>query len=148
MFPSIKVLALSTFDDDGYIAETMQAGAKGYLLKDMPSEDLAQAIRFVYRGYSQLAPGLLDRLIAGVRDVDPVSPQAVLPKLPQLTAREKDVLHLIASGATNREIADQLYVAEGTVKTHVTHLLNRLNMKNRSQLAIYAHSVFGKAEKL
>ncbi len=69
-------------------------------------------------------------------------------KLSALTPRETDVLRLIGIGATNRQIAEKLYISEATVKTHVTHLLNRLNMKNRSQLAIYAHSVFGKAEKL
>jgi DNA-binding NarL/FixJ family response regulator len=139
-YPQVKVLVLSTFDDDQYIADAIRAGAKGYLLKDMPSEELAQAIRFVQLGYTQLAPGLLEKLIAGMPTAKP--PTAIpAPDLSQLTPREKEVLNLIASGATNRDIAEALFISEGTVKTHVTHLLNRLNLRNRSQLAIYAHSV-------
>jgi DNA-binding NarL/FixJ family response regulator len=142
-FPNTKVIVLSTFDDDEYIADAMRAGAKGYLLKDMPSEELAQAIRFVHKGYTQMGPGLLEKIIAKVQVSEPVSPKLPEPKLDLLTDREQDVLRLIAIGATNREIAQQLYISEGTVKTHVTHLLNRLNLKNRSQLAIYANSVYG-----
>jgi DNA-binding NarL/FixJ family response regulator len=153
--PQVKVLVLSTFDDDGYIADSIRAGAKGYLLKDMPSDELAQAIRLVHRGYTQLAPGLLDKLL---ESQDALSPSLVLagdadsgthsaraelranPDLEQLTPRERDVLALIARGLSNRDIAEQLYISEGTVKTHVTHLLNRLQLKNRAQLAIYANS--------
>ncbi|MCP6762135.1 MAG: response regulator transcription factor [Fischerella sp. CENA71] len=141
-FPNIKVIVLTTFDDDEYIADAMRAGAKGYLLKDMPSEELAQAIRFVHKGYTQMGPGVLEKIIAKVQVSEPVSPKLPEPKLDSLTEREQDVLRLIAVGATNREIAQQLYISEGTVKTHVTHLLNRLNLKNRSQLAIYANSVY------
>jgi DNA-binding NarL/FixJ family response regulator len=141
-YPDIKVLVLSTFDDDRYIADAMRAGAKGYLLKDMPSEELAQAIRCVYRGYSQLAPGLLEKLMANMPTDRKVEPKSNPQELTQLTPREQEVLRLIALGSTNRDIAQQLYISEGTVKTHVTHLLNRLNLRNRSQLAIYAHSVF------
>ncbi|OUL27727.1 DNA-binding response regulator [Nostoc sp. T09] len=143
-FPTIKVLVLTTFDDDQNIAEAMKAGAKGYLLKDMPSEELAQAIRFVHKGYTQMGPGLLEKMLAKV----PASASVSQEKTPQqnltaLTNREQDVLRLIGIGATNREIAEKLYISEGTVKTHVTHLFNRLNLKNRSQLAIYANSIFG-----
>ncbi|AFY34454.1 response regulator transcription factor [Calothrix sp. PCC 7507] len=143
-FPTIKILVLTTFDDDQNIAESMQAGAKGYLLKDMPSEELAQVIRFVYKGYTQMGPGLLEKMLAKV----PTSEAASQKKLSEqeysnLTNREQDVLRLIGVGATNREIAEKLYISEGTVKTHVTHLFNRLNLKNRSQLAIYANSLFG-----
>jgi DNA-binding NarL/FixJ family response regulator len=143
-FPDIKVLVLSTFDDDQYIAQSIRSGAKGYLLKDMPSEELAQAIRSVHRGYTQLGPGLLEKLMAvSVPESDTVGSKPVPQELNQLTNRERDVLHLISQGSTNREIALQLYISEGTVKTHVTHLLNRLNLRNRSQLAIYANSIFG-----
>jgi DNA-binding NarL/FixJ family response regulator len=135
--PQVKVLVLSTFDDDQYIADAMRAGAKGYLLKDMPSEELAQAIRSVYLGYTQLAPGLMEKLITEI----PSSKPQPAPDLTLLTPREQQVLKLIASGATNRDIAQALFISEGTVKTHVTHLLNRLNLRNRSQLAIYAHSI-------
>lgn len=139
-FPNVKVLVLSTFDDDGYIAQSIQAGAKGYLLKDMPSQELAQAIRSVYRGYTQLGPGLIEKLMSGVSISETVV-ESQPQDLSHLTPREQEVLRLISVGSTNREIAQQLYISEGTVKTHVTHLLNRLNLRNRSQLAIYANSV-------
>lgn len=140
-FPDTSVLVLTTFDDDQYIADAMRAGAKGYLLKDMPSEELAQAIRLVHRGYTQLAPGLMEKLMANT----PAQPTASLPNsvdLSQLTPREREVLQLIGKGLTNRDIAEQLYISEGTVKTHVNRLLNRLDLRNRSQLAIYAHAGF------
>ncbi|MBF2002600.1 MAG: response regulator transcription factor [Synechococcales cyanobacterium M58_A2018_015] len=142
-YPQVKVLVLSTFDDDQYIADAMRAGAKGYLLKDMPSEELAQAIRFVHLGYTQLAPGLMEKLLTGLAPVaaPPSSAPPMAASVPQLSPREQEVLHLIGNGLTNRDIAQQLFISEGTVKTHVTHLLSRLNLRNRSQLAIYAHSL-------
>lgn len=140
-FPSTKVLVLSTFDEDRDIAQSMRAGAKGYLLKDMPAPELAEAIRLVHRGYSQMAPGLMERLLTRVPDSDDVEAQPAPEELTQLPPRERDVLRLIGQGATNREIAAELHLAEGTVKTYVTHLLNRLSLKNRSQLAIYATSI-------
>jgi DNA-binding NarL/FixJ family response regulator len=146
-YPQVKVLVLSTFDDDQYIADAMRAGAKGYLLKDMPSEELAQAIRFVHLGYTQLAPGLMEKLIAGFSTTPTPTTklESTSAALGQLTPREQEVLQLVAAGATNRDIAQQLFISEGTVKTHVTHLLNRLNLRNRSQLAIYAHSMIAKS---
>lgn len=143
-FPNIKVLVLSTFDDDRDIAQSMRAGAKGYLLKDMPAPELAEAIRLVHRGYSQMAPGLMERLVMKVPDSDEAKSQSAPEELTQLPPRERDVLHLIGQGCTNREIATQLHLAEGTVKTYVTHLLNRLTLKNRSQLAIYANAIASK----
>lgn len=140
-FPDTKVLVLSTFDEDRDIAQSMRAGAKGYLLKDMPAPELAEAIRLVHRGYSQMAPGLMERLLTSVPDSDDVQAQPAPEELTQLPPRERDVLRLIGQGATNREIAAELHLAEGTVKTYVTHLLNRLSLKNRSQLAIYATSI-------
>ncbi|MGL5834363.1 MAG: response regulator, partial [Waterburya sp.] len=139
-FPDIKVLVLSTFDEDDYIAQSIKAGAKGYLLKDMPCEELAQAIRLVFRGYSQMAPGLMEKMLDGMLDSDTTEEQVIETELTELTPREIDVFNLIGTGCTNREIAQQLYITEGTVKTHVTHILNRLNLRNRAQIAIYANS--------
>lgn len=104
----------------------------------MPSEELAQAIRSVHQGYSQLGPGLLEKL-AIAKDA---APAVVVTDEPQqrFTPREQEVLQLIKLGCTNREIAQALFISEGTVKTHVTHLLTRLNLRNRSQLAIYANT--------
>ncbi len=141
-FPAVKVLVLTTYDDDVDVQDSMRAGAKGYLLKDMPSEELAESIRFVARGYTQMAPGLMEKMITSAAEAPPARVAPDLTKLEKLTAREREVLHLIATGATNREIAEQLYISEGTVKTYVTNLFNRLNFKNRAQLAIFANSVF------
>jgi DNA-binding NarL/FixJ family response regulator len=140
-FPDVKVLVLSTFDDDRDIAQSVRAGAKGYLLKDMPAPELVEAIRLVHRGYSQMAPGLMEKLVSNVSDPDDNIPQTEPEALKQIPPRERDVLRLIGQGCTNREIATQLNLAEGTVKTYVTHLLNRLALSNRSQLAIFANSI-------
>jgi DNA-binding NarL/FixJ family response regulator len=140
-FPQIKVLVLSTFDDDRDIAQSMRSGAKGYLLKDMPAPELAEAIRLVHRGYSQMAPGLMEKLLTNIQDSDEINSKTEPEELTQLPPRERDVLRLIGQGCTNREIANQLHLAEGTVKTYVTHLLSRLTFRNRSQLAIYANSI-------
>jgi DNA-binding NarL/FixJ family response regulator len=140
-FPNVKVLVLSTFDDDRDIAQSVRAGAKGYLLKDMPAPELVEAIRLVHRGYCQMAPGLMEKLVSNVSDPDDNIPQTEPEALKQLPPRERDVLRLIGKGCTNREIATQLNLAEGTVKTYVTHILNRLALSNRSQLAIFANSI-------
>lgn len=141
-FPAIPVLVLSTFDDDQYISDAIRAGAKGYLLKDMPADELAQAIRLAYRGYTQMAPGLMEKLLASSSELSGIESDRLSPDLASLTPRERDVLRLIGNGSTNREIAEQLYISEGTVKTHVTHLFERLNLRNRAQLAIFANSVY------
>ena len=139
-FPDTKVLVVSTFDEDDYISHSIRAGAKGYLLKDMPVEELAQSIRLVDRGYSQMGPGLMEKMLDSIvssesdTEIEP-------PELVELTPREIEVLNLIGTGCTNREIAQQLYIVEGTVKTHVTKILNRLNLRNRAQIAIYANSL-------
>lgn len=137
-FPDIKVLIVSTFDEEDYIAHTIKAGAKGYLLKDIPAKELAQAIRLVYRGYSHMGPGLMKKMLERLNEN--TSQETESPEFAGLTSREIEVLNLIGIGCTNREIAQQLYIAEGTVKSHVTHILKRVNLKNRAQIAIYANS--------
>ncbi|MBW4601852.1 DNA-binding response regulator [Dulcicalothrix desertica PCC 7102] len=136
-FSNTKTLVLTTFDDTEYVAAALQYGAMGYLLKDTPSEELAVAIRAVHRGYTHLGPGIAKKLFAFSQDVEPTPPP---PALEQLTPREKEVLRLIANGASNREIAKQLYISEGTVKNHVTNILNRLNLRDRTQAALFAKS--------
>jgi DNA-binding NarL/FixJ family response regulator len=136
-FPHVNVLVLTTFDDDTYVSAAIEYGAKGYLLKDTPSEEIAAAIRAVDRGYTHLAPGMLAKAMS--RPVE--HPIAPLPlALQELTPRELEVLKLIAKGANNREIAQTLYISEGTVKNHVTNLLNRLNLRDRTQAAIFANT--------
>jgi DNA-binding NarL/FixJ family response regulator len=141
-FTKSKVLVLTTFDDDEYVTAALQNGAMGYLFKDTPSEELAFAIRAVYKGYTQLGPGIVKKLLTQFPNnvsATPSSPPPP-PSLAELTPREKEVLRLIASGASNREIAGKLYISEGTVKNHVTNILNRLDLRDRTQAAIFANS--------
>lgn len=138
-FPNIKVLVVSTFDEDDYIRHSIRAGAKGYLLKDMPVEELAQSIRLVYRGYSLMGSGLMEKMVDGMESSK--SDKIEQPELAKLTPREVEVVKLIGTGRTNREIARELCIVEGTVKGHVTHILNRLGFSNRAQIAIYANSI-------
>jgi DNA-binding NarL/FixJ family response regulator len=139
-FAKVKVLVLTTFDDNEYVTAALQHGAMGYLLKDTPSEELAVAIRAVYKGYTQLGPGIVKKLLTQFPANSAIQETAAPVNLTELTPREKDVLRLIASGANNREIAQQLYISEGTVKNHVTNILNRLNLRDRTQAAIFANS--------
>ena len=132
-YPDIQVLVLTTFDDDELITQAMAVGAKGYLLKDTPSEELAQAIRSVAKGYSQFGPGILEKMLAGQQQ-----PIDIPAGFDELTPREKDVLRLIGTGANNREIAETLFLSEGTVKNHVTKLLGRLGLRDRTQAALLA----------
>ena len=141
-FPHSKILILTTFDDDEYVKAALQNGAMGYLLKDTPSEELAVAIRAVNKGYSQLGPGIVKKLITQFPANSLQNLTSVPANLAELTLREKEVLRLIAIGNNNREIAQKLYISEGTVKNHITNILNRLNLRDRTQAAILANSFF------
>lgn len=134
-FPQTKVLILTTFDDEAYVTQALQYGASGYLLKDTPFEELAQAIRFVQKGYTQIGPGLAQKAIAKPQPT-PTPPSG----WDELTPREQEILYLIAQGASNREIAQTLYISEKTVRNHVTNILSRLNLRDRTQAAIFANS--------
>lgn len=142
-FPQIKVIVLTTFDDDQYIAQAMQYGAAGYLLKDTPPEELVQAIQAVHKGYTQLGPGLARKL--QIQSAQPPATPSLPPGWTELTPREQEILRLIATGASNQEIAQTLYIAEKTVKNHVTNILSRLNLRDRTQAAILFHSLFPKS---
>ena len=135
-FPAIKVLVLTTFDEDELVQQAVQAGAVGYLLKDTPSEELAQAIRTVHRGHTQFGPGIFQKMLPTVTPAP-----AVPPAFYDLTPREREVLALIGQGASNREIAQVLYLSEGTIKNHVTNILSRLNLRDRTQAALLAASI-------
>lgn len=137
-FPSVKVLILTTFDDEEYVSLAMSYGAKGYLLKDSPPEDLALAIRSIYRGHTHLGPGLFDKALNYTVRQTEVSDLPTI--LDDLSPRETEVLNLIATGANNREIAQKLYISEKTVKNHVTSILSKLNLRDRTQAALFAHN--------
>ncbi|MCB9451180.1 MAG: response regulator transcription factor [Anaerolineaceae bacterium] len=135
--PECKVLMLTTFDDEEYIIKSLRAGACGYLLKDTPAENLAQAIKLTYAGIYQLAPSVAGKLVGNWQKSS--TEQSPEPVEHDLTERELDVLRWLATGASNREIAEKLVVSEGTVKNHVSNILSRLGLRDRVQAALYAH---------
>jgi DNA-binding NarL/FixJ family response regulator len=164
--PECQVVMLTTFDDEEYVVQAVRAGAAGYLLKDLPAAELAAAVRLAHAGIAQFGAQAVGRLAAAVgrrsqsgpsqsAQPHPVPAEPVLPEpltgehgrtVPvqqgqqgQLTAREADVLRLVARGATNREIASRLFLSEGTVKNHLSRILTRLGLRDRTQAAIYAH---------
>jgi DNA-binding NarL/FixJ family response regulator len=136
-FPQTQVLILTTFDDDDYVSRAMQVGARGYLLKDTLSEELAQAIRAVHQGYTQMGPGLFEKILSATVATPPEESFVLPSELMSLTQREQEVLRLIASGASNREIAAALYISERTVKNHITSILSQLGLRDRTQAAVF-----------
>jgi DNA-binding NarL/FixJ family response regulator len=143
-FPLIKILILTTFDDTEYVTQALQNGAAGYLLKDTPAEELVQAIQLVYKGYTQLGPGLAQKMMAHSRPSPSVAVDAhemTLEEnhLEELTPREREILQLISQGSNNKEIAQSLYISEKTVKNHITSILGRLGLRDRTQAAVWLH---------
>jgi DNA-binding NarL/FixJ family response regulator len=134
--PGVKVIILTSFSDQEHALPAIRAGAKGYLLKDIEPEDLVRAIINVHNGKVELHPDVAGQLMSQYADAD--SPQSVDHGISELTARETDVLRLIASGKSNRDIAKELFISEKTVKSHVSHVLSKLGMADRTQAAIYA----------
>ncbi len=132
-YPWIRILVLTTFDDDEYIFQSLQVGALGYLLKRTPASEIAAAIRLVAQGYSQLGPTIALKVFAQLKSP---SPQDCL--LVDLSKREIDVLKLVGAGQNNQEIAQALYLSEGTVKNHVTQILSKMNLRDRVQVALWA----------
>jgi DNA-binding NarL/FixJ family response regulator len=142
--PGCQVVMLTTFDDEEYVVRALRAGAAGYLLKDLPATELADAVRLAHAGIAQFDSQVASRLAAAlarhpaqVPETGPAPGPAAAPR-PPLTAREVDVLRLIARGDTNREIAARLFLSEGTVKNHISRILTRLGLRDRTQAAIYA----------
>jgi len=131
-----RVLVLTTFDDDEYVYEALRGGASGFLLKDAPPEALVAAVRAVAAGDALLAPSITRRLIEGFAHRRPPDPP---PGLAELTDREREVLRLIARGLSNAEIAERLHVGESTVKTHVGHVLSKLELRDRVQAVVLAY---------
>ena len=134
-----RVLVLTTFDLDEYVFSALKAGASGFMLKDAKPVDLLNAIRAVAAGEAVMAPSATRRLLDHVLPTLPASPQGNDPRLEVLTDREREVLVEIAAGATNAEIATKLYMAEGTVKTHIGRLLAKLEARDRVGLVLIAY---------
>ncbi len=135
-WPGVRVLVLTTFDDDDLVFRSIEAGAAGYLLKDVGSDALADAIRAAARGDSPLEPGVARRLLERVRG-RPTAPDTKTDRHEPLTTREGEVLRLLAMGATNRQIADTLALTEGTVRNHVSAILGKTGLHDRTQAALY-----------
>ena len=136
-----KVMILTTFDLDEYVYAALKAGASGFLLKDARPAELLSAIRSVADGEAVVAPSATKRLLDHVVPTLPADPHAADERLASLTDREREVLVEIAKGATNAEIAQTLYMAEGTVKTHIGRLLSKLDCRDRVGLVLLAHEV-------
>lgn len=135
--PACQVIMLTTFDDEEFIVQSLLAGACGYLMKDIPPKDLAQAIKLAHAGVFQLAPEVAGKLVGSLRaklTIIGPKPEINTP----LTARELEVLKLLAKGTTNKEIAKAFNLSEGTVKNHVSNILMRLELRDRTQAAVYA----------
>ena len=138
-YPQCRIIVLTTFDDDEHVFDGLRAGAVGYLLKDVPSEKLVEAIRTTAAGQSFLQPSVAAKVVAEftrISDVPAADPQADLVE--PLSSRELEILGLIATGASNKEVAGKLYITEGTVKNHVTNILGKLGVRDRTQAAIKA----------
>ena len=155
-FPSCSILMLTTFDDDEYVRKALRAGARGYLLKDLPPQNLARAVHAVSQGVYQLDAAVVERLLGASSLLNPAgtseTEEGMAPPQPKrsanvapdaleaagLTHREIEVLRLIATGATNREVADALVISEGTVKNHLANIFSRLGLRDRTQAVMYA----------
>jgi len=134
-FPQIKILVLTTYDDDEWVFDAIRAGASGYLLKDTPRQKIVEAIRGTMDGKSFLDPSVAGKLMNQVAS-NQTQPASVLAE--RLTERELDVLRLIAKGFNNSDIAAQLHLSEGTVRNHVSAILEKLGVSDRTQAAVIA----------
>ncbi|MDQ1051020.1 response regulator transcription factor [Streptomyces sp. V4I2] len=144
--PECRVVMLTTFDDEEYVVQALRAGAHGYLLKDLPAEDLAHAVRLAHAGVTQLDSSVARRLTDSLPPTGTVAGPAagsVPAQAPAvaLSPREIDILRLLAHGHSNREIAARLYLSEGTVKNHVSRILQRLALRDRTQAALRARDL-------
>jgi DNA-binding NarL/FixJ family response regulator len=139
--PGVRVLALTTFDDDEDVFAALRAGAVGYLLKDVAGDRLVEAVLAAARGESVLQPAVAAKVVARFAQLPDVAPPRPQPLVVPLSDRELDVLRLLAEGRSNREIAGTLFLAEGTVKNHVTVVLGKLGARDRTQAALRARDL-------
>ncbi|XVQ06313.1 response regulator [Spirillospora sp. CA-255316] len=135
---NVRVLILTTFDPDEYVYKALRAGASGFVLKDIPTDQLAGAVRTVADGGALLAPSITRRLIGRFAERLTVN-AAVSSRLDRLTVREQEVMAAVARGASNSEIAKELFIGPATVKTHVSGILTKLGLRDRTQIVIFAY---------
>jgi len=141
VLPECRVIALTTFDDDEYVFDALRAGAVGYLLKDTPAEKLFEAIRAAARGETFLQPSVAAKVVAEFARLAGQAPAAPAPLIEPLSERELQVLRMMASGATNKEIAARLFITPGTARNHVTSILGKLGVSDRTQAALKAREM-------
>ena len=134
--PDCQVIALTTFDDDENVFEGLRAGAIGYLLKDVPPDKLFEAIRLSARGESFIQPSVARKVVVEFARLSERPPHARKLELELLSEREREVLQLVTNGASNKEIATKLFIAPGTVKNHITNILTKLGVRDRTQAAL------------
>src|SRR3989440_3813217 len=139
--PNCRVIVLTTFDDDEKVFDGLRAGAVGYLLKDAPSEKLGEAIRVAARGESFLQPSVAAKVVAEFARLTSRPASAAQALVEPLSQRDREILSLLATGASNREIANTLFLAEGTIKNHVTNILGKLEVRDRTQAALKAKEI-------
>lgn len=135
-YPDIKVLILTTFDEDDYIVDALKNGADGYLLKDISSDELSNAIKTVYKGNVLLQPNIAKKIVQNINRKKDTNENIYNA----LTKKEYEIALLISEGKTNKEISRLLFITEGTVKNHVTNILGKLNLRDRTQLALMIKS--------
>jgi DNA-binding NarL/FixJ family response regulator len=145
-WPEARVVILSTFDDEDLIVSGLRAGARGYLLKDTSSDALVRAIHAAARGETPIQPEVASKLVAHVSRPAAEAPMPAgsgpateTAPAGDLTEREREILRLVARGASNREVGETLFITEGTVKNHVSNILSKLGLRDRTQAAVYAH---------
>ena len=139
--PSTRVLILTTFGLDDYVYDALRAGASGFMLKDAPPEEIVAAVRIVANGDALLAPAVTRSVIEEFVRRDEAPPAALPAVLDELTPREHEVLDLLAAGLSNPEICSRLVISEATAKTHVARILQKLGLRDRVQVVIYAYEV-------
>lgn len=142
-FPAIQVVILTTFDDLELIRAGLSAGALGYLLKDVTAEQLASTVRAAAQGRALLQPDIASKVFATLSSEVPAQPSSpasspTMAYVEGLTEREREILALVAQGASNRQIAERLFITEGTVKNHMSNILSKLGLRDRTQAALYA----------
>lgn len=135
-YPKIKVLILTTFNEDKYIFEGLKNGADGYLLKDLSSEELVKAIETVYQGNMLLQPAIAKQVINSIHKKDDTRNKVNKDNFEELTKREYEIALLVGEGKSNKEISSKLFITEGTVKNHITKILDKLEIRDRTQLAV------------
>jgi DNA-binding NarL/FixJ family response regulator len=138
LLPHAKILMLTISDEEADLYDAIKAGASGYLLKEIPIEDVADAIRDVWAGQSRISPAMASKLLTEFAAISKVSPDRPQIPAPRLTDREMEVLRLVAKGMNNRDIAKELYISENTVKNHIRNILEKLHLHSRMEAVVYA----------